>query len=116
MSDTGLRAAPLDSDGDGFPDLFDADNDGDGVPDNKDLSPFAKGTAAYTEGAPLQLTLNHLTAGIPTFVEFQLRPQDEKQLWFAFNVLDWPQDSAGPDPRRGWRNLRRCRRSHRAHR
>jgi hypothetical protein len=24
-----------------------------------------------------------------------LRPQNEKQLWYAFNVLDWPQDSQG---------------------
>jgi hypothetical protein len=28
-------------------------------------------------------------------VEFQVRPQTEKHLWFAFNVLDWPQDSEG---------------------
>lgn len=90
-----LNNTPLDTDGDGFPDLFDNDNDGDGVPDNKDLAPFAKGAATYTEAAPLQLTLNDLTAGKPAFVEFQIRPQDEKQLWFAFNVLDWPQDSAG---------------------
>jgi hypothetical protein len=89
------RTTPLDSDGDGIPDLFDNDNDGDGVPDNKDLAPFAKGAASYTEAAPLQLTLNNLTAGKPTFVEFQLRPQNEKQLWYAFNVLDWPQDRQG---------------------
>ncbi|MDQ2997598.1 MAG: thrombospondin type 3 repeat-containing protein, partial [Chloroflexota bacterium] len=89
------RATPLDSDGDGIPDLFDTDNDGDGVPDNKDIAPFAKGAASYTEAAPLQLKLNNLTAGKPTFVEFQVRPQNEKQLWYAFNVLDWPQDSQG---------------------
>lgn len=94
-ADGSLRTTLLDSDGDGFPDLFDLDNDGDGVPDNKDLSPFAKGGAAYSEATPLQLIVNNLTAGKPTFVEFQIRPQDEKQLWFAYNVLDWPQDSAG---------------------
>jgi hypothetical protein len=93
--DGSLRATPLDSDGDGFPDLFDPDNDGDGVPDHKDLAPFAKGAATFGETTPLQLTLNNLTAGKPTFVEFQLRPEDEQQLWFAYNVLDWPEDSVG---------------------
>ena len=93
--DGSLRATPLDSDGDGFPDLFDPDNDGDGVPDHKALAPFAKGATAFSEAAPLQLTLNNLTAGKPTFVEFQLRPADEQQLWFAYNVLDWPDDSLG---------------------
>lgn len=90
-----LRATPFDTDGDGIPDLFDADNDGDGVPDHKDLAPFARGAAIYDASSPLQLTINDLTAGKPTFVEFQLRPQDEKQLWFAYNVLDWPRDDAG---------------------
>lgn len=89
------RGMPLDTDGDGFPNLFDNDNDNDGVPDSKDLSPDVKGAATYREAAPLQLTLNNLTADKPTFVEFQLRPQDEKQLWYAFNVLDWPQDDQG---------------------
>jgi hypothetical protein len=93
-NDGSFRSTPLDSDSDGTPDLFDEDNDGDGVPDNKDLAPFVKG-ATFGENTPLQLTLNNLTADKPTFVEFQLRPADEKQLWFAFNVLDWPQDSAG---------------------
>jgi hypothetical protein len=94
-ADGSLRATPLDSDGDGLPNLFDPDNDNDGVPDHKDLTPDVKGASAYSEAAPLQLTINNLTAGKPTIVEFQLRPQDEKQLWYAFNVLDWPQDSAG---------------------
>ncbi len=87
------RATPLDSDGDATPDLFDTDNDNDAVPDGKDLAPFAKGAAVYNDAAPLALQLNNLTANVPTFVEFQLRPQDPKQLWFAYNVLDWPQDS-----------------------
>jgi hypothetical protein len=90
-----LRATPLDTDGDGIPDLFDVDNDGDGVPDHKDLAPFARGATVHSANTPLQLTIKNLTAGKPTFVEFQLRPQDEKQLWFAYNVLDWPRDDAG---------------------
>ena len=90
-----LRATPLDTDGDGLPDLFDTDNDGDGVPDHKDLAPYTHGATIYDAAAPLQLTVKNLTASTPTFVEFQLRPQDEQQLWFAYNVLDWPQDDGG---------------------
>lgn len=90
-----LRTTPLDTDNDGFPDLFDPDNDNDGVPDHKDLAPFARGATVHDANTPLQLTVRNLTAGKPTFVEFQLRPQDEKQLWFAYNVLDWPRDDSG---------------------
>ena len=28
-------------------------------------------------------------------MDFQLRPTDEKQLWFAFNLLDWPGEDKG---------------------
>ena len=83
----------LDTDGDGTPDVFDADNDNDGVPDGMDLSPFtAPGATTFAETTPLKLTLNHLTANKPVFVDFQLRPSDTQHLSFAFNVLDWPHD------------------------
>jgi hypothetical protein len=90
-----LRTAPLDSDSDGVPDLFDEDNDGDGVPDSKDLSPFSQGGFTYTESDPLRIKLNNLTANKPAIVEFQLRPQDPNHLQFAQNVLDWPFDDQG---------------------
>ena len=90
-----LRTTPLDTDGDGLPDLFDPDNDNDGVPDRLDLAPFVKGAVTYNEATPLQFSVNNLTPNQPTFVEFQIRPQDPKNLWFAQNVLDWPQDSEG---------------------
>jgi hypothetical protein len=93
--DGSLRTTPQDTDNDKLPDLFDADNDNDSVPDNKDLAPFVGGAGALNEATPLQLKLNNLTANKPAVVEFQLRPQETKHLWFAFNVLDWPQDSAG---------------------
>lgn len=93
--DGSFLAAPLNTDGDSLPDLFDFDNDGDGVPDSKDLAPSAKGAATHDASTPLKLTLRNLTPGKPTVVEFQLRPQNPEQLWFAFNVLDWPQDSQG---------------------
>lgn len=81
-----------DMDDDGTPDLFDRDNDSDSVPDDVDLSPYFAGDITYTAGAPFQLVLDNLTEGIPTFVEFQLRPTDPDHLWYAFNVLDWPDD------------------------
>ncbi|MCE7989828.1 MAG: hypothetical protein DYG89_52445, partial [Caldilinea sp. CFX5] len=86
---------PQDTDADGTPDLFDNDNDNDGVTDRRDLSPYVANPTTFGENAPLQLRLDNLSAGKPAFVEFQLRPQDPKHLWFAFNVLDWPQESAG---------------------
>ncbi len=95
-SATGLpQATPRDTDGDGLPDLFDPDNDNDGVPDRVDSAPFVKGAATYNETNPLQFNINNLALGKPTFVDFQIRPSDPKNLWFAYNVLDWPQDSDG---------------------
>lgn len=48
--------APLDTDADGVPDLFDRDNDNDGVPDRLDLSPFSAsarlGGGVDAEGRP----------------------------------------------------------------
>jgi hypothetical protein len=81
---------PDDTDGDKIPDVFDDDNDGDGVPDNKDLAPFSVITDTFTAGHPFQFKLNNLTPGTPVFVDFQIRPTDEKHLWYAYNVLDWP--------------------------
>ncbi|MFN8440638.1 MAG: LamG-like jellyroll fold domain-containing protein [Caldilineaceae bacterium] len=90
-----LRTAPFDTDTDGLPDLFDPDNDNDGVPDRMDSAPFVKGAVTYSEDTPLTFSVNNLTPDKPTFVEFQIRPQDAKNLSFAHNVLDWPQDSDG---------------------
>jgi hypothetical protein len=95
---TPVNAVPgcdLDTDGDGTPDVFDADNDNDGVPDRLDLSPFTASAAAYNDASPLKLTLNNLAANTPVFVDFQIRPSNAQHLWYAFNVLDWPRDSAG---------------------
>ncbi len=81
-----------DTDHDGTPDLFDRDNDNDGVPDNLDISPYYKSGTTYTSEQPLALVVDDLTAGQPTFVEFQVRPTNPDHLWYAFNVLDWPKD------------------------
>ncbi|MCL4830278.1 MAG: tandem-95 repeat protein [Caldilinea sp.] len=87
-----LRTTPLDTDDDGVPDLFDPDNDNDGVPDRMDLSPFSRSANVATEADPFRLTVRNLTPNKPTFVDFQLRPTDERHLWLAFNLLDWPDD------------------------
>ncbi len=86
---------PDDTDGDGVPDLFDNDNDGDGVPDDIDIAPFAKIDSAFTNNAPFRLQLSDDTPRTPIIVDFQLRPTDEEQLWFAANLLDWPQGEKG---------------------
>ena len=83
---------PDDTDGDGVPDLFDDDNDGDGVPDNLDLSPYTttRGGSPFNDANPFSLIVDNLTPGKPTYVEFQLRPTNPDHLWYAYNVLDWP--------------------------
>ncbi len=80
-----------DLDGDGVPDLFDRDNDDDGVPDDLDLSPFVKSPRSFNDDSPMNLVINDLVPGKPTYVQFQLRPTNPDHLWYAFNVLDWPQ-------------------------
>jgi hypothetical protein len=87
----GSPHATWDTDGDGAPDLFDRDNDGDGVPDNLDLSPFtSKDDVTFSDDNPFLLQLNNLETGLPTYVEFQLRPENLDHLWYTMNVLDWP--------------------------
>jgi hypothetical protein len=99
FTDTNEDGVPDDSDGDGTPDLFDDDNDEDRVPDRKDLAPLARmgrgPTLAFDGNNPFQLTIQRLNSGVITFVNFQLRPQNEDHLWFAHNVLDWPEDRQG---------------------
>jgi len=83
---------PDDADGDGIPDVLDDDNDGDGVPDNLDLAPYftTMGTRTFSDDSPFSLVVDHLNPGYITYVEFQLRPTNPDHLWYAFNVLDWP--------------------------
>jgi len=89
----GSDHATWDTDSDGVPDLLDLDNDGDGVPDKLDISPNTVGETIFTYNDPLLLQVNHLEAGKPTYVEFQLRPTNPDHLWYTQNVLDWPTDN-----------------------
>jgi hypothetical protein len=83
---------PDDTDDNGVPDLFDRDNDGDGVPDDLDLSPYSttRFDLPFTRDEPFSLIVSQLEPHTPTFVEFQIRPVDPDHLWYAYNMLDWP--------------------------
>ena len=52
----------------------------------------ADGTIAPLPDGTLNLQIDQYEAGKPLLVDFQLRPFNPQQLWYAFNVLDWPTD------------------------
>ncbi|MCB0124489.1 MAG: thrombospondin type 3 repeat-containing protein, partial [Caldilineaceae bacterium] len=76
-----------DTDGDGTPDVYDFDNDGDGVPDNADSAP--DNFQPVTDGK-FGFALKGYEANRSIFVNVVLRPSDDRHLWWANNVLDWP--------------------------
>ncbi len=88
---------PRDTDGDGIPDAFDYDDDNDGVPDRLDLSPLTSsiGQGAFNADRALWFRLDSLTPQRLITVDFQVRPQNPNQLWYAQSRFDWPLDSAG---------------------
>ncbi len=77
----------LDVDGDGYPNIWDFDNDGDCVEDNIDSSPFA--LSATRESFNFNLKTN----GNPTYVDFQLLPQNPNNVNIALQKWDWPYDN-----------------------
>ncbi len=79
-----------DTDKDGTPDVLDRDLDGDQVPNNEELSPFAASSTTFDQNNPFLFALNGVTPQTPTTVEFQIRPTNPDHLWYALNVLDWP--------------------------
>ncbi|MFO7537491.1 MAG: hypothetical protein R6X32_05470 [Chloroflexota bacterium] len=95
LSDGAQWGPDLDSNGNGIPDLFDMDNDGDGVPDRFDLSPNVNITETFTVEDPFSFKVDGINRGQYTYVEFQLRPTNPDQLWYAFNVFNWPYDDKG---------------------
>ncbi len=90
-----------DSDGDTVPDLYDDDADGDQVPNKVDTSPRSSARndlgamTVFSQTNPLDLTINGLEREKYTFVDLQLRPTNPDRLWYAFNVLNWPEDKKG---------------------
>ncbi|MFN3373458.1 MAG: hypothetical protein ACK44M_07840, partial [Chloroflexus sp.] len=86
-----------DTDGDGVPNAFDYDDDNDGVPDRIDLSPLTHSSdrGAFRGDRALWLKFDNLSANRFVAVDFQVRPQNPRQLWYAQSRFDWPNDSAG---------------------
>ncbi|WP_299645309.1 LamG-like jellyroll fold domain-containing protein [uncultured Chloroflexus sp.] len=86
-----------DNDGDGIPDAFDYDDDNDGVPDRLDLSPLTHSgdRGAFRGDRALWLKFDNLSVDRLVAVDFQVRPQNVRQLWYAQSRFDWPNDSAG---------------------
>ncbi|MFW9963178.1 MAG: hypothetical protein ACFFCX_06430 [Candidatus Sifarchaeia archaeon] len=78
-----------DLDGDGLANQWDFDNDGDGVNDEPDLSPFAKSLIQP------QFDIDVLTNGKPTYVTFQIVPQNPENLKLYYQTWDWPHDAEG---------------------
>ena len=83
------NVSSLDLDGDGFPNAWDFDNDGDGVPDALDLSPFSRSTTHE------RFHFDIKTNGNPTYVDFQLRPENPDHLRQTLQTWDWPPDWEG---------------------
>ncbi len=84
-----MNVQSLDIDGDGYPNVWDFDNDGDGVEDNIDSSPFAHSSSYDT------FNFNVKTNGNPTYIDFQLRPQNPDNVRLALQEWDWPYDNKG---------------------
>ncbi|WP_094227401.1 RICIN domain-containing protein [Methanolobus psychrotolerans] len=78
-----------DIDGDGFENAWDLDNDNDGVIDALDLSPFSRSISS--ESFEFNLTTN----GNPTYLNFQIRPEDPEHLKMLSQSWDWPDDALG---------------------
>jgi len=73
----------LDLDNDGIPNTWDFDNDDDGVNDRSDLSPYAKSIVSSSFNISIH------TTGSPTFITFQVIPQNPEHLRFVYQSWDW---------------------------
>ncbi|MEZ4867015.1 MAG: LamG-like jellyroll fold domain-containing protein [Caldilineaceae bacterium] len=80
-------AACGDTDGDGTPDVYDFDNDGDGVPDSVDSAPNVAQTVA---NGRFGFALKGYESDRSLYVDLVIRPTNDRHLWWANNVLDWP--------------------------
>ncbi|MDW7732895.1 MAG: RICIN domain-containing protein [Methanolobus sp.] len=83
-------ASSADIDGDGFENAWDLDNDNDGVIDALDLSPFSRSVSS--DSFEFSISSN----GNPTYLNFQIRPEDPEHLSLLAQSWDWPDgDSKG---------------------
>lgn len=76
-----------DIDGDGFENAWDLDNDNDGVIDALDISPFSKSDSNES------FEFNIRSSGNPTYLNFQIRPENPEHLNLLAQSWDWPDDS-----------------------
>ncbi|MBN1762601.1 MAG: hypothetical protein JW878_05955, partial [Methanomicrobia archaeon] len=83
------NVSSLDCDDDGFPNQWDFDNDGDGVTDTLDLSPFSKSSTSESFNFDIK------TNGHPTYINFQLRPDNPDNMMLPLRTWDWPYDCKG---------------------
>ncbi|WP_319507308.1 RICIN domain-containing protein [uncultured Methanolobus sp.] len=80
------NVSSLDIDGDGFANAWDLDNDNDGVIDALDISPFSKSISSESFG------FNLTSSGNPTYLNFQIRPENPEHLNLLAQNWDWPDD------------------------
>jgi hypothetical protein len=85
-----VNVSDMDVDGDGIVNAWDFDNDGDGVNDGVDLSPFAQSTVND------EFYFDIETNGNPTYINFQLIPEDPEHLRLYGQTWDWPFDDEPP--------------------
>ncbi len=76
-----------DADSDGVPDVYDFDDDGDGVPDSVDLAPLDSQTVV---SQTFSLEIAGAASDTDLFVDIQVRPLDERHLWWTNSALNWP--------------------------
>jgi hypothetical protein len=79
----------LDFDGDNVTNAWDFDNDGDGVNDAVDLSPYA--SSAVSDSFHFDIETN----GLPTYITFQVRPENASYLKLVNQYWNWPIDDKG---------------------
>ena len=84
-----IKDVASDFDSDGIPNIWDDDNDDDGVPDYLDRSPFAKSIVSESFHFDVQ------TNGNPTYVDFQIKPENDWHLKLQGATFDWPTDTEG---------------------
>ncbi|MGA1821894.1 MAG: hypothetical protein ACMUIG_05150, partial [Thermoplasmatota archaeon] len=77
---------PMDVDDDSIPNPWDDDNDNDGVRDEIDLSPFSKTELNWN----YNFDINNISG--PSYLSFQLRPENPDNIKLMLNALDWPLD------------------------
>ena len=88
-----LEATCPDSDGDAIPDIHDYDDDGDGVPDSADMA-HLESQAVISQTFSLEIA--GAAADTNLFVDFQVRPVDERHLSWTNSALNWPDgDTSG---------------------